>query len=250
MDGEIIDDKNLYDIADAIRNKNGESTLYRPQDMADAINNIGEGLPLDSIVESIINGSITTLSNSDIITISNNALRNLENLESINLPNCVSIDYLAFTDCLNLEYITLSSCTDLSATSIFENCTSLTNITLPLVTIIGSSVFQNCTSLTEIDLPNVITIGTSAFEDCSSLTTINLPSCQTIGGLVFYDCALLTSITLGWTGGVVSIEPFTTFLNTPLNNGNGHIYVPANLVDTYKADSNWSKFANLITSIT
>ena len=33
-------------------------------------------------------------------------------------------------------------------------------------------------------------------------------------------------------------------------NGNGHIYVPANLVDTYKADSNWSKFANLITSIT
>lgn len=36
----IIEEQNLYDIANAIRNKNGESSLYKPSQMAGKINNI------------------------------------------------------------------------------------------------------------------------------------------------------------------------------------------------------------------
>lgn len=36
---------------------------------------------------------------------------------------------------------------------------------------------------------------------------------------------------------------------TPISDGSGSIYVPANLVDAYKADSSWSAYASQITSI-
>ena len=39
------------------------------------------------------------------------------------------------------------------------------------------------------------------------------------------------------------------FSNTPIKSGNGYIYVPAALVDSYKADSKWSTYANQIRAI-
>jgi hypothetical protein len=39
------------------------------------------------------------------------------------------------------------------------------------------------------------------------------------------------------------------FTSTPIADGTGYIYVPAALVDTYKADSNWSVYENQIRAI-
>mgnify|MGYP006896787613 CR=1 FL=1 len=52
MAGQLVDEQYLYDIADAIRRKNGESTLYRPQDMGDAILDIDtDDLSAESYLE-------------------------------------------------------------------------------------------------------------------------------------------------------------------------------------------------------
>ncbi|MBP3308320.1 MAG: leucine-rich repeat protein, partial [Clostridia bacterium] len=61
--------------------------------------------------------------------------------------------------------------------SAFEDCTSLTSVTIPnSVTSIGSSAFSYCTLLTSITIPNsVISIGSSAFEGCSSLESMTIP---------------------------------------------------------------------------
>ena len=58
----------------------------------------------------------------------------------------------------------------------FENCTSLTSITIPdSVTDIGSSAFCNCTSLTSIIIPDSVTyIGRAAFENCTSLVSFKV----------------------------------------------------------------------------
>jgi len=81
----------------------------------------------------------------------------------------------------------------------FENCSSLTSITIPnSVTFIGDYAFYYCSRLTSITIPNGVTsIGYRAFRDCSSLTSITIPNSVTsIGEEAFHGCRSLTSITI------------------------------------------------------
>ncbi|MDY4514774.1 MAG: leucine-rich repeat domain-containing protein, partial [Paludibacteraceae bacterium] len=93
--------------------------------------------------------------------------------------------------------------TTFSVTSIgegaFEDCSSLTSITIPnSVTSIGAKLFYNCSSLTSVSLSNSVTsIGNYAFWSCSSLTSITLPNSVTsIGDGAFFRCSALTSLTI------------------------------------------------------
>ena len=58
--------------------------------------------------------------------------------------------------------------------SAFENCNSLTSVTIPnSVTSIRGSAFKNCYSLTSVTIPNSVTyIGKEAFIGCNSLKTL------------------------------------------------------------------------------
>ena len=70
----------------------------------------------------------------------------------------------------------------------FENCTSLTSVTIPDgVTMIGSAAFQGCTALTDVVLPDsVMDIFTYAFMDCTSLKSVTIPaSVRNIGNNAF-----------------------------------------------------------------
>ena len=91
----------------------------------------------------------------------------------------------------------------------FENCTSLTSITIPdSVTCIEWYAFQGCTSLTSITIPNSVTsIGDLAFDGCTSLKSIKIPNGVTsIGESAFYGCSSLTSITI--PNSVTSIDDY------------------------------------------
>ena len=91
----------------------------------------------------------------------------------------------------------------------FQNCSSLTNITIPdSVTSIGASAFYDCSSLTGITIPNGVTsIGAYAFESCSSLTNVTIPNSVTsIGDSAFSWCRSLTNITI--SNSVTSIGNF------------------------------------------
>ena len=58
--------------------------------------------------------------------------------------------------------------------SAFENCTSLTSVTIPdSVTSIGNWTFDGCTSLTSVTIGDGVTsIAYGAFRDCTSLTSV------------------------------------------------------------------------------
>ena len=72
------------------------------------------------------------------------------------------------------------------------------------VTTIGKSAFENCTSLTKITIPNSVTsIGNYTFKGCSNLTSVTFEDTQenpfehlTIGTEAFHSCTSLKSITL------------------------------------------------------
>lgn len=73
----------------------------------------------------------------------------------------------------------------------FENCTELTEITLPdTLTIIGSEAFMGCTNMRGISIPeSVVSIGDAAFLNCSELEAISIPgSVTSIGYQVFSGC--------------------------------------------------------------
>ena len=85
--------------------------------------------------------------------------------------------------------------TEYSVTSVgnsaFEDCISLTLITIPnSVTSIAGFAFNGCVSLTSIIIPNSVTIIRDyAFSGCSSLTSITIPNSVTsIGEGAFYRC--------------------------------------------------------------
>ncbi len=87
--------------------------------------------------------------------------------------------------------------------SAFENCSGLTEVTIPeSVTSIGSNAFSGCSGLTEITIPNSVTsIYGNAFSGCSGLTEVTIPeSVTSIGSSAFSGCSGLTKITLPFTG--------------------------------------------------
>ena len=97
----------------------------------------------------------------------------------------------------------------------FEECTSLTSITIPdSVTTIGDYAFASCSKLVSVNIPNqTVSIGNHAFEDCASLTTVTIPdSVTTIGIESFARCTTLTTVTIGI--GVTNIGEHT-FSNCP-----------------------------------
>ena len=145
----------------------------------------------------------------------------------------------------------------------FENCNTLTSVTIPnTVTVIGNRAFYKCSSLINVSIPNSVTaIGSSAFEDCFNLTSISIPNSVTaINNSTFQNCINLSSVYIG--NSVSSIENyafrycpltyitclaeipptvptnylvFSSFVNTTL-------YVPAASIEAYQTASVWNNF--------
>ena len=130
----------------------------------------------------------------------------------------------------------------------FASCANITKVSLPNCTKIpGSYAFSAAGDLEEISLPNV-TSGTftSTFRGCYNVKTIDLRS---LGGVTldtncFRGCLSLKTLILGGT----AVNPI---INTNVLYGTPEtmsIYVPDNLVDDYKAATNWATFASRIKS--
>lgn len=118
---------------------------------------------------------------------------------------------------------TLASLTDSDITSVCEYGlafkTALTSVSLPSCTKVGAYGFANDSALTEVDMLGGGTIFADAFHGCTSLTSLVLRS---------------TTMT---------VPSFTNaFEGAPISWGQGAVYVPTSMVDTYKANDSWGTF--------
>lgn len=127
--------------------------------------------------------------------------------------------------------------------SVFRENSALTSINLPNLTEVPGYAFS-ATGITEIVLPSVHIVRTDGIPYCNSLTTIDLASSSvtTIEAKAFESCPNLTHL-------IIRSETVPTLGNTNalsgsrIDQGHGYIYVPVNLVSSYKTASNWSSFA-------
>ena len=210
-------------ICDKIRDKTNSNKLINHQDIPDKIDNL--------VDTDIINEYNELLS----MIINQNTIIELNNKEIENINIC-------FMNCTNLTTVNLPECTSIG-TSTFYGCTNLTTVNLPECTSIGDTAFMNCTNLTTVNLPECTSIGISTFNSCTNLTTVNLPKCATIGIFAFVKCTNLTTIILN-NRKIVTLEDGA--FNSSAITRTGYIYVPDNLVDSYKIATNWSTYANQI----
>ena len=168
-------------------------------------------------------------------------------LETVEWPSLTRLDEdKLFPNCTSLKSISLPNLSELGGYGGLDlsGCTSLTDVNLPLIT--KGVSFSNCTSLETITLPLLQSVGGYCFNNCTSLRVIDLPSCTSTGGYyTFQNCPLdafiLRSTTMCTYDGNTS-----TFKDSGIANGTGYIYVPAALVDSYKADTKWSTYATQI----
>ena len=168
--------------------------------------------------DSLITRTMSSYTNDRVTSIGAGAFMGHSTLTSVNFPNCVNINGYALTG-------------------------------------IGGEVgaFTRCTSLTTVSFPACTSIGNYAFCYCSRLTTASFPACTAIGSYAFYVCHNLKSLYL--TNSVVcTLSNSNAFASTPIGGYSasagtyGSIYVPASLVDAYKAATNWTYFADRIVS--
>ena len=224
-----------------------------------------------------VRGDVSSNSSSAILRYSSsvdNRNRVYQNsVQKIEVGNGVtSIGSSAFSACSSLASITIPNGVTRIEDAIFDGCSSLVSITIPNgATSIESYVFSACYSLASITMPNGVTnIRNNVFNQCASLVSITIPNGVTrIESYVFWFCHSLASITI--PNGVTNIESyafyicdgmafydFTAHTTVPtLANTNAftgiptdcQIRVPASLVDTWKAATNWSTYADHIVGV-
>lgn len=153
--------------------------------------------------------------------------------------------------------------------TIFQNNTSITKFNeleyFKNVTELAAYAFHE-SSLSDINLNNISSLKGHTFRTCKNLRKLVFKNCVSITGFVaFYSNVETAIFKNGWIdnrlgynfsnskltslvvcGGTISSLHTTDLENTPIASGAGYIYVPDNLVNDYKAATNWNAYASQI----
>ena len=181
------------------------------------------------------------------------------NIMSVRGENVRTLNGYNFYTCPNLsevDFPNLESC----STNEFNGCTTLETISLPNLLIMrGQGMLQGCRALKNVYLPKLHTAAPQAFMNCSSLEELSLPLLKTTASTMFSGCDMLKKLefteltSIPYSINIPSIEVIIIDRNavTSLSNSNNinntcTVYVPDELVDEYKAASNWRNHAEQI----
>ena len=176
--------------------------------------------------------------------------RRCSNLREVYLPNLVGYnDGWLFEGCNNLRIVSFPVLERLLDTTL-QNKGKLEVAYLPKVSMITQSAFYGCTNLRSVNLNSVLEIPNATFAEISSLEVINLPACRTFASKAFQYCYGLKTVSApnleSWGSSAFQACPLesvyigsrVTYVGSNCipygNSGTAKIYVPNDMVDTYK----------------
>lgn len=246
----------LYECKEALEEK-GVTIVGIPnvQFVANRIKKIKDGKNLEPLISRQIENFIAT----DEYIIGEYSFAYCNRLKTIDLSSVNKKIYLrsyCFYNCSSLiEFIPSShGIYNLAGSNyVFSGCSSLTEIDLTGMEkgSLGFHVFENCTNLQKINLPEELTsTGMYPFKNCSSLNNVIIPTTCTssIYGQHFSNCLSLDTLVLK-ANSLIPLVNVNAFENTPIEAGNGYIYVPSSLISSYQSATNWVTFSSQIRAI-
>lgn len=149
-----------------------------------------------------------------------------------------------FNDCTSLTEVTLPNAVTRISGHAFYNTPSLSYITLPEnLTRIDSWAFYN-SGLISLILPSKLsTVDNYVFNNCKNLTEVLIPSTlHSLSNSMFSSCSALTEITcLAPTPPTVGSSTFSS-----VSKANVTLTVPEFAVPDYKLDPNWLSFGTIL----
>ena len=212
----------LTDVADAIRKKKGTTDTILASDF-------------DTEIESIETGGGSTVTKGIIIN------------EFDENGYATDVSVVGMTSIPSYYFAADNDNTNRNALNKYVK-----NIQLPAgTTSIGIGAFQYCTNLALTELPAGITsIRVFTFYGCTNLALTELPSgVTTIETGAFNGCTKLSKFALPNITSVPTLSSTNAFHSTPIASGTGYIYVPDDLVESFKSATNWSTYADQIKAI-
>ena len=249
VDSAALDAAMTY-TANRIRNKTGGTDQIAwdsAKGFGDEVDAITGGGADHSAEDAIITRSISdAYSNDRITTVGVCAFLGCFNLAAIDLPNVTQVKRNAFESCEYLQTINLPKATKFDG-GVFAN-SAIQQANFPLVTTIGGGCFNKATNLTSANLPLVTALPADAFRE-STIRTADFAAVTNINRTAFTDCTSLETLIIRTPSVCVISDISVALRGSKIAAGTGYIYVPDNLVDSYKAATNWVALANQIKPI-
>lgn len=202
-----------------------------------------------ALTDGLIDGTLTELKDDRLTSVRTRMFQYNKSLVSIDCPNVTNIGYQSFDTATALKSVRFSNATYID-TAGFAACTSLTDVDLPLLAGTNQNILRGCTSLVKVKFPNLSAAQGGILYGCTSLAIVdfgnrfgyfnnhnNLDGCTSLTALIFRASS------------IVSTGYSTNIQNSGITAGTCYIYVPRTLVDSYKAATNWSNYANQFRAI-
>lgn len=225
-----------------------ENGVVLPDDGMDGLSKVTVNVPSgDETIKGILDRSITSFRSNSVTAIGDYAFHYCEKLAELNIPNVTRLGMYSFGYCKGLATVNFPNVTNIG-TDCFVRCENLESAYLDSVTQPSGYTFLYCNKLRFVHMPKLTNTNTGIFSDCVSLEKVNLPRLETVYNNAFKRSGIKTLI-LSRPDRVCSLSSVNAFNNTPIASGTGYVYVPDDLVDSYKTKTNWVTYASQIKPI-
>ena len=194
----------------------------------------------DAFIEHTIEG---LYANDRVTSIGYGTFYNDTKLTGVDFPNVTTIQNYAFSGTSNMTTMNFPKLKTANGSAF--NGTGVENIYLPELTTMATYTFANTSKVKTVNLPKLGIVQSNGFKSNTGVTSVDLGACTSIYATGFDSCSSLVKLIIR-TSSVCTLRATSGLTNTPIASGTGYVYVPDNLVDSYKSASNWSTYASQI----